>query len=181
LEKILTAQPPDAKLGKAIAPRRNHDPGAPTPASIRDRARRSIEFADAPHARRRIQARLGAKPPPCFRVTQIQHGVMRRFRPVESAQRKDLMMKRSVATFAALAAIAAAVPAFAQGNAYFDYQQFQPSRAELEQLARQKGEDQPTYALTGASRTRPADEKIHERAVQVPGNGFTPVNMPTDR
>lgn len=90
-------------------------------------------------------------------------------------------MKRSVATFAALAAIAAAVPAFAQGNAYFDYQQFQPSRAELEQLARQKGEDQPTYALTGASRTRPADEKIHERAVQVPGNGFTPVNMPTDR
>jgi hypothetical protein len=90
-------------------------------------------------------------------------------------------MKRSITAFAALAAVAASVPAFAQGNSFFGYEQLQPSRAQQEQLARQKGEDQPAYALTGANRQRPADEKIREHAVQVPGNGFMPVTVPTDR
>jgi len=90
-------------------------------------------------------------------------------------------MKTSFAAFAVLAAVAASVPAFAQGNAFFDYQQLQPSRAQQEQLARRERQNEPAYALTGASRQRSTDETITQRAVQVPGNGFMPVPMPTDR
>lgn len=90
-------------------------------------------------------------------------------------------MKTSFTAFAVLAAVVAAAPAFAQGNSYFDNAQFQPSRAEQQQIARQEQRDsRRAYALTGQDARR-ADEKVSERAVQVPGNGYTPVLMPTDR
>lgn len=89
-------------------------------------------------------------------------------------------MKTSLTTFAALAALALAAPALAQGNAFFNYENNLPSRAErqhLEQVAQRDRASQQPYALTGKSAR--AEQTPTQRAVQAPGNGFTPVELPT--
>lgn len=88
-------------------------------------------------------------------------------------------MKTSFTTLAVLAAMALAAPSFAQGNAFFSYQDHLPSRAERQELRREQASQRP-YALTGSQATR-AERTPVQRSVQAPGNGFTPVEMPVER
>ena len=88
-------------------------------------------------------------------------------------------MKTSFTTLAVLAALTLAAPAFAQGNAFFDYQTHLPSRAEQQRLEQREHKSQQPYALTGTDRA--AKEKAPTlRTVQAPGNGFTPVELPAN-
>ena len=87
-------------------------------------------------------------------------------------------MKTSFTTIAILAGVALAAPAFAQGNAYFDYQTHMPSRAERQQLEQKAQASRQPYALTGATAVR-HEPVPAQRAVQAPGNGFAPVELPT--